>query len=321
SEPQQDPELWFEDGNVVIVAGSAAFRVHTGILKLSRHSEIFQNMFGVPQPALPDPSDVFDGQPVVHVSDSAHDFKQLLGMLYDGAKCVIDIHILKLVFAINIAAVARLGHKYHIEWVLKEATRRLRSIFPDTHEDWLKNRGRSNHLVAFRFLPFPYIEAVNLIRLIGETKMLPVAIYDCCRSLPLLFKGTTRVDGTAETLDLPTFGLCVAAHTKLIQRQSKLNADVFCRGPSERCRETEACRKAIEAAYNLVCRLPQFYLCGSPLHLGISHVLDKLEREAEVCSFCAVSLRERERRGKRAVWKDLPKLLGVDVDGWDQNAE
>ena len=74
---------------MVIVAGTAAFRVHTSIL--SRHSEIFQNMFGVPQPALPDPSDVFDGQPVVHVSDSAHDFKQLLGMLYDGVRCVIVV--------------------------------------------------------------------------------------------------------------------------------------------------------------------------------------------------------------------------------------
>ncbi len=87
AEPQQDSEFWFEDGNVVIVAGNASFRAHTGVL--SRHSEIFRNMFGVPQPALPAPSDVVDGRPVVHVSDSAYDFKQLLHMLYDGAKYVV----------------------------------------------------------------------------------------------------------------------------------------------------------------------------------------------------------------------------------------
>ena len=93
-EPRPDPELWFDDGNVVIVAGAAAFRVHTGVL--SRHSEVFQDTFGVFRPALPAPSDVFGGQPVVHVSDSANDFKQLLCMLYDGAKCVreVDVHIL-----------------------------------------------------------------------------------------------------------------------------------------------------------------------------------------------------------------------------------
>ena len=85
-EPQKDPELWFEDGSVVMIAGNMAFLIHTSIL--SRHSEIFRNMFGVPQPAVPAPSDVFNGRPVVHVSDSAHDFKQLLCMLYDGVQCV-----------------------------------------------------------------------------------------------------------------------------------------------------------------------------------------------------------------------------------------
>ena len=144
-EPQPDPELWFGDGNVVIIAGAAAFCVHTAGI-LSRHSQVCQDRFGVPQPALPDPSDLFDGQLAVHVSDSAHDFKQLLGMLYDGAKCVVDIIISRPLILIRLsqshcscrfmppdepvqfsvlAALARLGHKYHIEWVLREATRRL----------------------------------------------------------------------------------------------------------------------------------------------------------------------------------------------------
>ena len=73
------------------VAGTVAFRGHTGVL--SRHSEIFQSMFGVPQPALPAPSDVIDGRPVVWVSDSAHDFKQLLHMLYDGVGCVVILDV------------------------------------------------------------------------------------------------------------------------------------------------------------------------------------------------------------------------------------
>ena len=77
---------------------------------------------------------------------------------------------------------------------------------------------------------------------------------------------------------------------------------------------------AMETAYRKVCGNPGFYLCGRVLQAGITHVIDTLEREEQVCSFCVVSLRKRQQKGERAAWKDLPKLLGVEVEGWDQNA-
>ena len=116
---------------------------------------------------------------------------------------------------------ARAQVSYYIEWVLREATRRLRSIFPHTYQDWLSgSKGRSNHLVVVPYHPFPYIEAVNLIQLIGETKMLPLAFYECCQDPLQALKGVARADGTVEILDLPTLGLCISAHTNLIQRQA-----------------------------------------------------------------------------------------------------
>jgi hypothetical protein len=42
---------WFEDGNIILVPDSEsqiAFKVHRGVL--SRHSEVFQSMFDIPQP-------------------------------------------------------------------------------------------------------------------------------------------------------------------------------------------------------------------------------------------------------------------------------
>ncbi|KAI1786587.1 hypothetical protein LXA43DRAFT_952359 [Ganoderma leucocontextum] len=306
-EPQQDTELWFEDGNMVIVAGNAAFRVHTGIL--SRHSEVFQNMFSVPQPTLPAPSDVVDGQPVIHVSDSAHDFKQLLYMLYDGVKYV-GPRSPPVAFGI-LAALARLGHKYHIDWVLKEATRRLKILFTRSYEDWTKHHERSNHLVVLSPFIFPRIEVLNLIRLVGETDMLPVAIYRCCEFPSLLVTGVTRVDGTVETLDLPTLELCVNAHTRLIQRQAQLNAEVFCGGPSKSCQQTEACRAAMVAAYREVCGRPDAFLSGSLLDFRLSFNI------LGICSSCEAYLVEREQDGMKAAWKDLPKLTGVEVDNWN----
>lgn len=81
---RKDPQLWFQDGNIVLVAQGVAFRVHRGIL--SRHSETFNNLFTIPPPSSPDSSEELEGLPVINVSDSAHDFKHLLHALYDGSK-------------------------------------------------------------------------------------------------------------------------------------------------------------------------------------------------------------------------------------------
>ena len=86
---QRDPALWFEDGNVVVIAQNTAFRFHKGVLAL--HSQVFRDLFSVPQPPPPqddsDDSDAaqrFDGCPVVHVTDTSYDFRTLLRELYCG---------------------------------------------------------------------------------------------------------------------------------------------------------------------------------------------------------------------------------------------
>ncbi|PIL26643.1 hypothetical protein GSI_11268 [Ganoderma sinense ZZ0214-1] len=326
-EPQQDPELWFEDGNVVIVAGNAAFRVHTGIL--SRHSEIFQNMFSVPQLVLPAPSDVFNGQPAVRVSDSAHDFRQLLHMLYDGVRFMPPD--LPVAFSV-IAAVARLGHKYQIEWILEEAKRRLRSVFrPSSYEEWLKQGGDSSHLCDH--IPFyRWVEALKLIQVIGETDMLPLAIYQCCQwqSRLFLFKGTQRADGTVETLDLPMLERCYKAHIRLIQRQALLNFETFRAGPSESCEHKEECATAMWNIYlERVGPSPSVFLTGDPMNEdNIVRMLESYimmlesseDSEGEdICDHCATVLMERERDGRRKIWRDLASITEVAVadGGWD----
>ncbi len=91
-ELKKDPELWLEDGNVVVIAQQTAFRVHRGIL--SRHSDTFSGLFTLPQPANPTEIESLDGCPVVRVPDSSHDFKHLLNVLYDGARYVVPMSCL-----------------------------------------------------------------------------------------------------------------------------------------------------------------------------------------------------------------------------------
>lgn len=72
-------DFWFKDGNIVIVAGKIAFKVHRG--QLARHSEVFSDLFTVPQPAV---QELIDGCPWVELHDDPAEVLCLLKALYDG---------------------------------------------------------------------------------------------------------------------------------------------------------------------------------------------------------------------------------------------
>ena len=72
-------DFWFRDGNIVIIAGSAAFKVHRG--QLERHSEIFSDLFSIPQPTE---QDLIDGCSYVELPDCPSDVFYFLSALYDG---------------------------------------------------------------------------------------------------------------------------------------------------------------------------------------------------------------------------------------------
>lgn len=86
---EQDADLWFPDGSIVVIAERTGFRVHVSVL--SRSSPVFRDIFGLPQP-VPcnglDGNSTFQGVPVIHVSDTAHDMRCLLHAIYDSRKCV-----------------------------------------------------------------------------------------------------------------------------------------------------------------------------------------------------------------------------------------
>ena len=71
-------DFWFADGNVVLLARDAAFKVHRG--QLGRHSEVFRDLFSLPAPTL----EMIDGCPWVELHDDPSDVLHLLHALYDG---------------------------------------------------------------------------------------------------------------------------------------------------------------------------------------------------------------------------------------------
>lgn len=84
----RDSEIWFDDGNIIVIAQQTAFRFHRGVL--SRHSVVFKELLGIPSSSTSDSGipDSMEGCPVVHVTDTACDFKRLLCAIYDGMRYV-----------------------------------------------------------------------------------------------------------------------------------------------------------------------------------------------------------------------------------------
>lgn len=72
-------EPWFDDGNIILETEAMQFRVHRGVLAAS--SNIFADMFSVPQPVQGD--EVVDGCPVVKMLDNAEELKHVLKAIYD----------------------------------------------------------------------------------------------------------------------------------------------------------------------------------------------------------------------------------------------
>ena len=72
-------EFWFADGSVIVIVGTTAFRIHKSIL--SKHSDVFSDLFTVPQPQ--DGSESMDGCPVVNLPDALSDFVDVMKALYN----------------------------------------------------------------------------------------------------------------------------------------------------------------------------------------------------------------------------------------------
>ena len=80
--PGRDPDFWFEDGNVVVIADTTSFRIHRSVL--ARHSAVLADRLGSDHRDGHRDVTTTDGCPVVRVADSARSFKGFLSLLYPG---------------------------------------------------------------------------------------------------------------------------------------------------------------------------------------------------------------------------------------------
>jgi hypothetical protein len=82
--PQRCPDVWFEDGTVVLQAEDTVFRVYRGIL--SANSPVFNDMFTIPQPLeVPE----IEGCAVIQLYDSPTDLRHFLKAIHHAGWAII----------------------------------------------------------------------------------------------------------------------------------------------------------------------------------------------------------------------------------------
>jgi len=70
-------DIYFKDGNIILLAGMSYFLVHQGLL--SRHSEVLYQLM-----SSMDDNPTLEGRPVLTLSDPSNDMAHFLKAMYDG---------------------------------------------------------------------------------------------------------------------------------------------------------------------------------------------------------------------------------------------
>ncbi|KAF7354445.1 hypothetical protein MVEN_01133500 [Mycena venus] len=188
-------ELWFSDGNVVIIASSVAFKVHQG--QLRRHSGVFDNLFNTPQPK---DQNLYDGCPWVEVDDCPSDMLYFLKALYDGlyfrAADSKDFSA--------IAAVLRLSTKYCAEHLRQCCMAHLELDWPSSLVGWDRREQATTDALG-RYAPRasrPHpILVIDLALELGLPSLLPAALYDLSRYRPSKIMAGTPAPPLSITLE------------------------------------------------------------------------------------------------------------------------
>ncbi|KAF8193314.1 hypothetical protein BJ912DRAFT_960647, partial [Pholiota molesta] len=164
------PEFYFADGSVVIIVERTAFRVHQSVL--ARHSDVFSDMWDVPQPMK---TELYDGCPTVILSDSVNDFVDVMRVIYDAFhfdKLKPDTSLAMLITFVS--GILRISTKYSMQQLRNKCISIIQEKFPSTLRgcDEVLTRG-------IQYVPSEIVRIIPLARETTVPKVLPWAFYLC----------------------------------------------------------------------------------------------------------------------------------------------
>ncbi|KDQ56550.1 hypothetical protein JAAARDRAFT_207676 [Jaapia argillacea MUCL 33604] len=286
-------EIWYDDGNVILIAENTGFKVYKGLL--SEVSPVLAKMLSLPTIDKP-----LDGCQVLTLTDSASDVTHLFKALHKRHYFRDDAtHP----FAV-VSAVLRLGRKYCIDDLRGDALSCLETDFPCTLKEYLKF-GRDWQAIDGSC--GTTIEVIRLAREVDLLKILPVAFYvtsefDSPMWLELAFDGKRQDDGTVVKLSSEDQARLVNGRERLVRAQAKHSfswLDGCVPNKKAGCRWAKA---------KLLRKL--WYPCPQVVALS---PWDE-EWESGLCTECIAAAKHAFEEGKKQVWDELPAIF--DLPPW-----
>ncbi|KAH9856092.1 hypothetical protein C2E23DRAFT_722542 [Lenzites betulinus] len=311
--PHRDPDLWYEDGNMILIGGgSCAFRIYRGLLAV--RSRIFHDMISSSSARS---EEMVDGCPVVHLTDTPHELRDFLHALMPSPSLPHSSlsDTTEKISPEALLAIARLAHKYDVDGLLHQAIKCLQTCYSTRFDIW------SQHLENSRFLttasPNYAIGVINLARLTGIHSMLPVAFYECCALKGALVHGWKREDGVVERLSDADLERCINGAHVLARAHLHALPRVFKPTTSSRCREPAKCKAAIQSQADHLLNGPDVARADVAL-LSRLTVFDGLPEDSPTRADkrCTDMLRERDLVERRTLWAALPVIFNIEVPGW-----
>ncbi|TBU29539.1 hypothetical protein BD311DRAFT_660896 [Dichomitus squalens] len=328
--PIRHPDLYFEDGNLSIVAGRQYFIVHRGLL--CRHSEVLQTRIDSIKTT---DERMLEGLAVLYLDDSpedlAHFLRALYGLSHDSTAEE---------FAM-ISAVLRLATRYGVETLRESALRTLSLSWPETLPVW-EVREKAVTSVDGVYAPRPGLPhplvLIRLAREVDAPRLLPSAFYDLSRYLPSqLMEGHTTADGVHHELDIDDLCRVLRGKEQAARFFSTfIVTELEGRTPSQLCMHRNevqpslkrACQMAFEAVTFELIRDVNGMVCNrnsDPLFsIGESVTMQTrddhpgIENKAayRACEACRLEYSVIVEVAKEEFWRQLPSWFELDVKRW-----
>ncbi|OJT14413.1 hypothetical protein TRAPUB_9054 [Trametes pubescens] len=281
---------------------------------LSRHSETFRGLFNTSRPADVDAELKVDGCPVIPVQDSAHDFKHLLHVLYDGLDTYLEPGK-PIEFGI-LAALVRLSYNYQLDRIFAITLGLMKVVFTDDFQAWRARENKTEGTTRVKIKDKNAIEAFNLLRTCGQPELLPVALYICCGlETRVLLRGVERADGSLEKLRDSDLERCLAARDVLELQNAALNRSVFDFADPARqaCLAPSTCPVTL---HNIGHMAGLGTKSETEARRVFHRILAETPMSVVVCSSCASFVTSGLTMFYENLWRDLPRILDLPVPTW-----